>query len=309
MTQKVIDGLLPSGHDVPFAGIEAAFARLAHDRRRRRTPARALVATVIVVGPPERLIAPAEALEQLSDLGVRAILISEGTQSEPHARVTENAVAVSGLSSRYLNNAVAALRLSSLPAAVWWRGGSTEALGDLAELADRLIMDVPQPDELWASAVKLFERTALTDLRWAALTRWRAALAHLFDLPNVRRGAASLKRVQIDTADRPSGRLFAGWLKSSLPWPAGATIEIRSSSTEAAAPLGCVSLDCGGVPVTLKIREGRPCFEATAGSGESERVVPTGDVSLSGLIGEELGVRTRDFAFERALIAARALPA
>jgi glucose-6-phosphate dehydrogenase assembly protein OpcA len=307
VTQKVIDGLLPSGHDVPFAGIEAAFDKLAHDRRRRRAPARALMATVIVVGPPERLIPAAEALEQLGDIGVRAILISEGAQSEPQARVTENAVAVSGMAPQYPNNAVAALRLSSLPAAVWWRGGSIEALGDLAELADRLITDVAQPDELWASAIRLFERTAVTDLRWAALTRWRAALAHLFDLPNVRRGAAALKRVQIETADRPSGRLFAGWLKSSLPWPAGATLEIRSHA-DAGAPLACVSLDCDGVPVTLKMREGRPCFEATAGSNESEHVVPTGDASLSGLIGEELGVRTRDLAFERALIAAREIP-
>src|SRR6516225_7348401 len=106
---KMIDGLLPSGHDVPFAEIEAAFARLAHDGRRHRGgPARALVATVIVVGPPERLIPAADALEQLGDAGVRAILISEGTQTEPLARVTDGAVAVSGLSPNYLNNAVAA---------------------------------------------------------------------------------------------------------------------------------------------------------------------------------------------------------
>ena len=98
MTGKLIDGLLPSGHDVKFSEIEAAFARLAHDRRRRGS-ARALIATVIVVGPPERLIPAADAIEHLGDLGVRAILISEGTQAEPVARVTDTAVAVSGLSS------------------------------------------------------------------------------------------------------------------------------------------------------------------------------------------------------------------
>ena len=82
---------------------------------------------------------------------------------------------------------MAALRLSSLPAVVWWRGGSVEALDDLANLADRLVLDTPDPDDVWARADTLFERTALTDLRWTRLTRWRAALAHLFDLSHVRR--------------------------------------------------------------------------------------------------------------------------
>src|SRR5262249_17036115 len=227
VTGKMIDGLLPSGYDVRFSEIEAAFARLAHDRRKRRAPARALIATVIVVGPPERLIPAAEAIEHLGDVGVRAILISEGAQAEPVARVTDTAVAVSGLAPHYLNNAVAALRLSSLPAAVWWRGGSTSAFADLADLADRLIMDIDRPDDIWTAAVRLFDRTAFTDLRWAALTRWRAALAHLFDLPTVRRSAAQLKAVAIDAAEAPSARLFAGWLRSSLPWPPGATISIR----------------------------------------------------------------------------------
>jgi glucose-6-phosphate dehydrogenase-like protein OpcA len=310
VTGKMIDGLLPAGHDVKFSEIEAAFARLAHDRRRRRAPARALIATVIVVGPPERLIPAAEAIEHIGDVGVRAILISEGTQAEPVARVTDNAVAVSGLAPGYLNNAVAALRLSSLPAAVWWRGGSTAAFADLADLADRLIMDIDQPDDLWSAAVRLFDRTALTDLRWAALTRWRAALAHLFDLPNVRRTAATLKTVTIDAAEGPSGRLFAGWLRSSLPWPAGAAISIRVKHMQHASPLECVTLECDGPPITLKMREGRACFQATAGnSSESERIVPADEISLSSLIGEELGVRTRDLAFERALIEAREIPA
>ena len=72
-----------------------------------------------------------------------------------------------------------------------------------------------------------------------------------------------------------------------------------------ASPLECVTLECDGPPITLKMREGHACFDATTGATESERVVPTGDMSLGSLIGEELGVRTRDLAFERALVAAR----
>ena len=91
-------------------------------------------------------MAAADALEQLGEAGgVRAILISEGEHTSPIARVTENAIAISGLAPRYLNNAVAALRLSSLPAVVWWRGGSVEALDGLANLADRLVLDTRRP--------------------------------------------------------------------------------------------------------------------------------------------------------------------
>jgi hypothetical protein len=305
VTDKMIDGLLPSGRDVRFSEIEAVFARLAHDRRRRRAPTRALIASLVVVGPPERLVPAAEAIEHIGDFGVRAILISEGTQAEPVARVTDSAVAVTGLAPVYVNNAVAALRLSSLPSVVWWRGGSTAAFGDLAALADRLIMDIDQPDEVWSAAVRLFDRTAFTDLRWAGLTRWRAALAHLFDLPNVRRAGARLKSVTIDAADAPSARLFGGWLRSSLPWPPGAAVTIRMTPTQHTSPLECVAIECDGPPIRLKMREGRACFEATAGASESEHVVPTGELSLASLIGEELGVRTRDLAFERALVAAR----
>ena len=166
------DGLLPGGRDVPFAQIEATLARLVRDGRRRRgAPARALLATVIAVGVQERLTAAAEALEQLGDVGVRAILISEGTHTSPIARVTEHSIAIAGLAPRYLNNAVAALRLSSLPAAVWWRGGSVEALDDLADLADRLILDTPDPDDVWAKAAGLFEHTVVTDMTSPASSR------------------------------------------------------------------------------------------------------------------------------------------
>ena len=53
----------------------------------------------------------------------------------------------------YLNNAVAALRLSSLPTAVWWRGGNPEMLEGVANLADRMILDAEEPADVWARAL------------------------------------------------------------------------------------------------------------------------------------------------------------
>ena len=307
---KIASGLLPGGHDVPFAEIEVTLARIVREGRRKRPPARALTATVIVVGKPDRLIAAADALEQLGESGgVRSILISEGEHTAPVARVTESAIAISGLAPRYLNNAVAALRLSSLPAVVWWRGGSIEALDDLADLADRLVLDTEDTDAVWARADTLFERTALTDLRWTALTRWRACLAHLYDLPQISGHSREIRALTIDARDLPAARLFAGWLRSRLQWGSDVAIAIRPVKIKGPTPLQRVRLEGGAVSIALEAHPDRGCLEAavarSGGTEESSRIVPLGDGALSSLIGEELGVRTRDLAFEQALVAAR----
>jgi hypothetical protein len=310
---KIASGLLPGGQDVPFAEIEVTLARIVREGR-KRPPARALTATVIVVGKPDRLIAAAEALEQLGESGgVRSILISEGEHTAPVARVTENAIAISGLSPRYLNNAVAALRLSSLPAVVWWRGGSVEALDDLADLADRLVLDTEDTDAGWARADTLFEHTALTDLRWTALTRWRACLAHLYDLPQISSQSQEIRTLTIDARDIASARLYAGWLRSRLTWGSEVAIEIRPVKTKGPTPLERVLLEGGGVSIVLEAHPARGCLEASVGRGsgadERSRIVPLGAGSLASRIGEELGVRTRDLAFEQALVAAREIQA
>ena len=306
-------GLLPAGRDVPFSEIEVTLARLVRDgRRRKRAPARALTATVIVIGDAARLAGAAEALEQLGEAsGVRAILISEGKKTAPIARVTENAIGISGLAPRYLNNAVAALRLSSLPAVVWWRGGSIAALEDLANLADRMILDAEDPGASWDQASQLLDRTALTDLRWTRLTRWRSAIAHLFDLPQVRADAGRIRQLSIDATDVHAARLFAGWLRACLRWTPAVPIRITSpANADGATPLQRVHLEAEHVAITAELTTGRGCLTAAVdGLAASARVVPLGDGALTSLIGEELGVRTRDMAFEKALAAAREIDA
>lgn len=304
--------LLPGGKEVPFAQIESTLSSLVQDgRRRTRSPARALIATVVVVGDPARLVQASEALAQLGEAaGVRTILISEGGEPSPTALVTEHSIAIAGLAPPYIDNAVAALRLSSLPALVWWRGGSLEALDDVAGLADRLVLDTESPDETWKRAETFFEKTAVSDLRWTRLTRWRALLAHFFDLPRVRDAAGSFTRLSIDATDVPAARLFAGWLRTSLRWPASNQIAIRQVSSDGNAPLERVQLAGQALTIALQASPTRTCLKALVEGEESTaRVVPLGDGALTALIGEELGIRTRDLAFERALHAARDLTA
>ncbi len=300
------EGLLPPGHDVPFSEIEATLARLVRDGSHRKgAAARALTATVIVIGDTARLTEAAEALEELGEVGVRTILISEGPHTAPMARVTENAIAISGLAPRFLNNAVAALRLSSLPAVVWWRGGSLEPLNELSVLADRMVLDATDPEPVWQQAPRLFERTALTDLRWARLTRWRSAVAHLFDLPQVREATGGFRALSIEASDRHAARLYAGWLRSALGWTPAVSIAISSASDGEPSPLTRVHLDGAHVSITAVVRPGHGCLAASVdGLDGSARIVPLGAGTVASLIGQELGVRTRDLAFERALASA-----
>ena len=303
--------LLPNGRDVPFADIESTLARLARDGRRRKGgPARALTATVVVVGDHERLVPAAEALARLSEAeGVRAILISHGEQTAPAARVTEHAIGIADLAPRFLNNAVAALRLSSLPTAVWWRGGSPESLQEIAHLADRLIIDVPDPLPAWSVVPSILERSAVTDLRWTRITRWRSVIAHLFDLPEVQRQPVS--RLSVVAPDPFAARLFAGWLRSALRWGPEVAIDLRPSAAgDERTPIDEVELAADGHLISVKRRGSRGCLHAEIGGREaSTRVVPLGEGTLTAVIGEELGVRTRDLAFERALAAALEIPA
>lgn len=266
---------------------------------------RAFTATVVVVGPEERLTEAGEALESLGEIGVKAILISEGEETSPEARVAADVVEISGLAPRYLNNAVASLRLSSLPAVVWWRGGSLDALDDLAPVVDRLVLDVQDPAEEWRLAHGHFEHTAVTDLRWTRLTRWRSALAHLFDLPQV--SEAKFQRLAIEGPDPHAARLFAGWLQARLQWK-GVAIDIAEGWAEGddSPPLTHVRLEAENLWISLELKSGRACLAATVeGVDASTRIVPLGDGSLASLMAEELGVRTRDLAFEQALMAAQ----
>jgi glucose-6-phosphate dehydrogenase assembly protein OpcA len=261
------------------------------------------------VGERARLEDASDALARLGEAeGVRTILISEGDRTAPTARVTDRAIGIAGLSPRYLNNAVAALRLSSLPTAVWWRGGSPEALRDIASLADRVILDVEDPTAAWKVAGAIRDQTAVTDLRWTRLTRWRSVLAHLFDLPDVCN--KPVRKLSIVAADPFAARLYAGWLRATLRWGPEVAITLRPSGiANGPTLLDSAELDSQTQQIIVKMRSDRGCLHAEiAGHDASARIVPMGEGTLTALIGEELGVRTRDAAFERALAAALEIP-
>jgi glucose-6-phosphate dehydrogenase assembly protein OpcA len=296
--------LLPKGAPVAFADIEAMLLRSADAGK---AAGRALTATIVAVGPAERLAEAAQAIDELKGIGVRAVLISEGDDPAPVPRVANHVVAINGLRVEYLNNAVAALRLSSLPTLVWWRGGNVANLDGLAHLADRLVLDAEDPQEVWSRVDELAQHTSVTDLRWTRLTRWRAMMAHFFDIPEIRAALPDFRTLRIEGSDVHTLRLFAGWLVSIASAPERMVLELVEHKDT--APVERVLLG-GDQELEVRIAPSRTCVVTSAqirNLSSASRTVSLGDQDLCALLGEELRIRAHDVAFERAVVASRNL--
>lgn len=296
--------LLPDGVETSFPQIESTMATLAAGDRSTPAAARSLgtiaMATVVAVGPRARLLEAAAALRPHARAGaIRAILIAGGEKATPAVRVTASEIALEGLRQAFTNNAVAALRLPSLPAMVWWRGGEPDQPEDLADLADRLVLDAENPEAVWRRLDAIVEKAAVSDLRWTALTRWRALMAHFFDMPGVPEAAAKFTNLRIEGSDAYSARLFAAWLAASLKWN---NVAVRFEQQQG-EPLNAVSFGNGNEALVLRRVAGSTCVEGTARwhGREASRIASLGERSLATLIAEELRVRSHDTAFEKAV--------
>jgi glucose-6-phosphate dehydrogenase assembly protein OpcA len=181
-------------------------------------------------------------------------------------------------------------------------------LDALATLADRLVLDSEDPSDGWRRVAALAEHTAVSDLRWTRLTRWRALMAHFFDIPEVRAVAPAFQRLEVTGADPHVLRLFAGWLASALQWTPAVSIDLRQ--THGPAPIESVRLSNGGQELVLRLASSGSCVTTSAhveGHAGASRTVALGDQTLAALLAEELRIRSRDLPFERALLAAEGI--
>jgi len=283
-----VSELLPGSAEVAFVDLPAT--------------AEATFATVVIVAPRDRMREAADALARAADSGsVRAILIVVDAGAAASVRVAPEGILIEGLKPEHFDNAVAALRLSSLPTLVWWRGGSADVLPGLAALADRIVLDAPDPTAVWPLVARLAEQTAVTDVRWGRLTRWRTLMAHFFDIPDVRDGAR-FQSLDIHGGDPHAARLFAGWLTSSLHLDDRIVVTLEEHA--GAPPIEYVQLASGRHRLTLRLAESRTCVVTSVDGGRgASRIVSLGDQSLAAVIAEELRVRSHDASFERAILA------
>ena len=268
---------------------------------------RVFTATVVAVVGTGSKDDVAETLGALGDAGVRAVIVSLGKHAEPAHREENGITVIEGLLPQYLDNAVASLRLSSLPTLAWWRADEPRILEDLAALVERVVLDVDRPDHVWELVPDLAAVSAVSDLRWTRLTRWRELLAQCFDIPEVRDPAPAFTDVEIAGSDEYQLRLAGGWLRSRLP--GGKRLKVNLS-TRGSTSLESLRLSAAAGTLEVRLLPQGACMETVLNlprADSSRRVVAAGDQRLQALMDEELRVRSRDLAFEDALRAAEQL--
>jgi len=111
-----------------------------------------------------------------------------------------------GESGRHLDAIVAPLLIHDLPVTIWWPGEppfGTDAANDLLAMADRLVVD----GSSWAEdglgrlrqLAELVDRTGLSirDFALVRQSRWREAIASIFDLHEFMPFLSSLRRIAV----------------------------------------------------------------------------------------------------------------
>lgn len=131
-----------------------------------------------------------------------------------------------GAAVRRLANLVQTLRVTDVPAVLYWPGDAPAVDDPALELldgVDRLVVD--SRDYRDARALVALHRLAkgrvtVGDLTWQRLFAWRTLIAHLFDGPPFAEYLAQLDRVTLTRsgANATGTYLLAGWLASRLGW-------------------------------------------------------------------------------------------
>lgn len=223
-----------SGDDTSVAEIEAELARLrgATSEQGAQPNLRTSVMTHIAWVPPKWKGAAEGTLAGMAERHPSRTLLLFPRPDEPDgldARVSircfpigDRAVcgevielALRGNRSQAPASIALPLLISDLPVFCRWRGEppfGDSVLGQLVEIADRLIVDSGEWDELrFAELAELLERTAVSDLAWARIGRWRETLAGYWP---------SIKEQEIHIAGPPAeATLLRAWLIARLDRP------------------------------------------------------------------------------------------
>jgi glucose-6-phosphate dehydrogenase assembly protein OpcA len=151
----------------------------------------------------------------------------------------------SGSSIRFVANIIQPLLKPDLPVYLWWLGDPPDqndpTFAGLVDLSNRIIVDSTSffsPEQDIRTLAALFQassESALSDLNWGRLTRWRQLTIQFFDVPEYRPYLAGVDSIEIEHAVAPlavptrteqgdvspnptRALLLAGWLKARLGW-------------------------------------------------------------------------------------------
>ena len=191
---------------------------------------------------------------------------------------------------------VAPLAAPDVPRVVWFRSARLESAPDISgllALGDKLVVDTARPGAPTFADLRVLSGAGyvVADLAWTRLTRIRQLVAQLFE----DYGAARIRNVLIQYSGvEPSAgaRYMQAWLRTALP---DAEIDLRAASTSGAGEIVQMSVDGSGL--TMKLQRG--CAEYETGTLHQRANLAGGEDHE--LLGEELGIMSRDQIYERAL--------
>jgi glucose-6-phosphate dehydrogenase assembly protein OpcA len=178
------------------------------------------------------------------------------------------------------------------PVVTWWHGEPPEkiAYDPLGVFAERRITDVLRARDPNVGLQQRADDFAPgdTDLAWARLTPWRAALASAFDGTRTKPESVIVHGGSIE----PSARLMAGWLSSRLAM----AVSVDGSGDE---PISGIELAFANGQTTRATLEGTSLVLRR--DGQQDSFMPFGERSLGELLAEELRRLDHDHVYAESL--------
>jgi glucose-6-phosphate dehydrogenase assembly protein OpcA len=233
-----------------------------------------------------------------------------------------------GPPARHLESLAGPLLIPDLPVFLWYPGEfspRSQEFAAMADLADRIIVDSAASENQEAclreieALVEDPEMPAIGDLQWVGLSPWRSLLADTFGAPERVGDLGKIESAEVLYAPGGWNRalLLVGWLASTLEWKPESTddqnIEFFGPSGRISVVLSPDSPDASLRRIRLyspeysfQVSRHRELSDVrtTVMRGDemlAERTVHLGSFDLGVLVGEELGYRGRDEAYEGSL--------
>jgi glucose-6-phosphate dehydrogenase assembly protein OpcA len=284
-----------------------------------RHPARA----VVFIADPEG--------ESNVDVGLSAFCHARGGGG---AQVCAEQITIhaEGPPATHLESLAGPLLIPDLPVFLWYPGAfspRSPEFAAMARLADRVIVDSAASENHETCLRELAEliedptTPAIGDLQWVGLSPWRSLLADTFGAPERAGELEEIERAEVLYAPGGENRamLLVCWLASTLGWNpegvsrngGGRTVEFSGSSGDISVELSPDSPDArlrrirlysGGYSFQVSRHRALSDVRTTVMRGDAllaERTVHIGSFDLGVLVGEELGYRGHDEAYEAAL--------
>ena len=230
----------------------------------------------------------------------------------------------------HLESLAGPLLIPDLPVFLWYPGAfspHSPEFAAMAELADRVILDSAASEDnetclrQIAALVEDPATPAIGDLQWVGLSPWRSLLADTFGAPERAGELEKIERVEVLYAPGGENRamLLIGWLASTLGWRperrngGGRNIEFSGPSGDISVELSPDSPDARLRRIRLysddysfQVSRHRDLSDVRTTVMRdddllAERTVHIGSFDLGVLVGEELGYRGHDEAYEAAL--------